>query len=215
MTKALIEKILLFLAGGGAGGFAAWMILKKKYDKKLDEEIAEMRKVIEKGYNEGRKDLPPFEPDVDESDIEIAKKVSEKILQNANEAKNKENVREILERKGYVNYNHPGNEEPTRNEVPEEYDHIPEPDEIEVIAPEEYGELRDYDQETLYYLRDKILVDSKGNVIENVGDYVSFDALEQFGLYGEPDSVYVRNHHNQMDVAIYLRENETLATFSG
>lgn len=214
MNEMLIKKLLLFLAGGASGGLAVWMILKKKYENTMAREVEEIRKDIEKGYYEGRKDRLPFDPDIEENDIEIAKKVSEKILQYADDAKNKDNVRNILERKGYVNYSNAGKEEPVRNETTDDPGYIPEPDEIEIIAPDEYGELRDYEKETLYYLRDKILVDEKGNVIENVGDYVSFDALDQFGLYGEADSVYVRNHHNQMDVAIYLRD-ETLANFSG
>ena len=214
MNKTLIEKILLFLAGNGTGAFAVWMILKKKYDKELDKEVQQIRESIEKGYEEGhKKEELPFDPDEEEEDMELPKEVAEKIVKASNDSKNKEDLNKIVERHGYVNYSKP-NEEPTRNQVPEDFEEfVPEEDEIEIIAPEEYGELSDYDQETLYYLRDKILVDTQGHVIENIGGYIGHDALNEFGAYGEADSVYVRNHHNQMDVAIYLRD-ETLRDFS-
>ena len=212
MNKVLIEKILLFLAGGGVGAFVTGMIIKTKFEKELDKQVEEIRDAIEKGYEEV-KNRPPFEPDDDE-DIELPKRVAEKILKSSEEAKNKEDVQTILERKGYVNYSRP-NEEPIRNQIPEDEEvFVPEEDNIEIIAPEEYGEMRDYDQETLYYLRDKILVDTQGHVIENIGDYIGHDALNEFGAFGEADSVYVRNHRNEMDIAVYLRD-ETLKDFSG
>ena len=214
MNKSLIEKILLFLAGGGVGTLATIFIMKPRFEKELDKQVAEIRDAIEKGYKEGKKNTPPFDPD-NEDEIEMLQELSNKIVKTANEAKNKENVREILEKKGYVNYSRT-NDEPTRNPVPDDEEvYVPENEDIEIIAPEEFGEKIGYELETLYYLRDKMLVDDQGNVIENPGEYIGHDALHEFGAYGEPDSVYVRNHRNKMDVEIFLRENETLANFSG
>ena len=213
MNKVLMEKILLFLAGGGIGAFVSGMFVKAKYEKTIDKQIEEIRIAIEKGYEESL-NRPPFEADEEMEDEELPKEVAEKIMKASNDSKNKEDMHKILERKGYVNYSGISSKEPERNPLPEDFEEfVPEEEEIEIIAPEEYGELRDYDQETLYYLRDKILVDSQGNVIENVGEYIGHDALNEFGAYGEADSVYVRNHHNQMDVAVYLRD-ETLKDFS-
>lgn len=217
MNKLIIEKILLFLAGGLAGGFGAGMIINSKWEKKYEAEISEIRKAAKEGYHEGKKakvrDVRDDDSsDISEEDYAASAEVASTILQRANDAKNKEDVQSILERKGYVNYSR--TPEPERNEVPEEEEYVPEEDDIEIIAPEEFGELRDYEQETLYYLRGNILVDDEGHPVEDVGKYVSYEALNEFGAYGEADSVYVRNHNLKMDIGIFQRD-ETLANFSG
>ena len=74
-----------------------------------------------------------------------------------------------------------------------------------VIAPEEFGEVEDYETETLtYYEGDGVLVDDISNeVIEDVESLVGEDSLQHFGEY-EPDSVHVRNDRAQCDYEILL-----------
>ena len=74
-----------------------------------------------------------------------------------------------------------------------------------VIAPEEFGELDDYETETLTYYKDKVLADDWDNRIENVDDLVGEESLTHFGEY-EEDSVYVRNDTTKTDYEILLDE---------
>ena len=103
-------------------------------------------------------------------------------------------VEKICEENGYTNYSNTKKEE-------EEMD-IDAP---YVIAPEEFGELDDYETETLTYYKDKVLADDWGNKIENVDDLVGEESLTHFGEY-EEDSVYVRNDTTKTDYEILLDE---------
>ena len=103
-------------------------------------------------------------------------------------------VEKICEENGYTNYSNTKKEE-------EEMD-IDAP---YVIAPEEFGELDDYETETLTYYKDKVLADDWDNKIENVDDLVAAESLTHFGEY-EEDSVYVRNDTTKTDYEILLDE---------
>lgn len=70
-----------------------------------------------------------------------------------------------------------------------------------VISPEEFDET-DYTTESLdYYEGDGVLVDSFGDIVEDVDDMVGADFASHFGEY-EPDTVYVRNDAREMDYEI-------------
>lgn len=73
-----------------------------------------------------------------------------------------------------------------------------------VIAPEEFGEIDDYDTETLtYYSGDEVLTDLRDNPIEDVEGMVGEDSLSHFGEYDD-ETVYVRNDRRQCDYEILL-----------
>ena len=103
-------------------------------------------------------------------------------------------VEKICEENGYTNYSNTKKEE-------EEMD-IDAP---YVITPEEFGELDDYETETLTYYKDKVLADDWDNKIENVDDLVGEESLTHFGEY-EENSVYVRNDTTKTDYEILLDE---------
>ena len=217
MNRMIFEKILLFLAGGAVGGFTVGMIMKSKYEKIIDEkdeEIDEVAEIYRKRYEDLKQYGKNSDPDSDdaEEDLELPKEVANSILEQSAKAKNKEDIQKIVEKKGYFDYSKLQNEPERNPEIIDEYE--PEEEDIVVISPDEFGELRDYEQQTLYYLRDKMLVDDEGHVVEDIGKWVSYEALDEFGAYGEADSVYVRNNHFKTDIEIFLRD-ETLATFSG
>lgn len=66
-----------------------------------------------------------------------------------------------------------------------------------VISPEEYDDT-DYASESLdYYEGDGVLVDSYGDIVEDVDDMVGADFASHFGEY-EPDTVYVQNDAREM-----------------
>lgn len=78
-----------------------------------------------------------------------------------------------------------------------------------IIAPEEFGDVDEYDTTTLYYYTDGVLVDLQDNIIEDVDGTVGADFAEHFGEY-EDDSVCVRNDAHKCDYEI-LRELRSYA----
>lgn len=66
-----------------------------------------------------------------------------------------------------------------------------------VISPEEYDDT-DYASESLdYYEGDGVLVDSYGDIVEDVDDMVGADFASHFGEY-EDDTVYIQNDAREM-----------------
>ena len=77
-----------------------------------------------------------------------------------------------------------------------------------VIPPEEFGQMDDYEAESLMYFEgDGVLTDDWFNVIENVDGLVGKDFAEHFGEY-EDDSVFVRNPMFKKDFEI-LKDERT------
>lgn len=76
-----------------------------------------------------------------------------------------------------------------------------------VISPEEFGELDDYDMESLIYFSDGYLTDTDYKLIKDVEDLVGSDSLKQFGEF-EVDSVFVRNENYDTDYEILLDQRK-------
>lgn len=72
-----------------------------------------------------------------------------------------------------------------------------------VIPPEQFGDNEDYDEISLTYYADKVLVDEDDEVIEDVDDMIGLESLNHFGEY-EDDSVFVRNDERKCDYEILL-----------
>lgn len=70
-----------------------------------------------------------------------------------------------------------------------------------VISPEEFGELDDYDTDSLTYYEDGVLTNDMDEPIDNIDDIVGKESLERFGEY-EDDSVFVRNDRLKCDYEI-------------
>lgn len=70
-----------------------------------------------------------------------------------------------------------------------------------VISPDEYGELDNYDVESLVYYADGVLADNNNEPIDNIANVVGTESLTHFGEY-EDDSVFVRNDRLKCDYEI-------------
>ena len=179
MNNAL-SKILIFAAGAAVGSAVTWKLVKKKYEQIANEEIESVKEFFGRGKTEEESESKKY--------IECGKAFAEGFTDGLEE------VEKICEENGYTNYSNVKKEE-------EEMD-IDAP---YVIAPEEFGELDDYETETLTYYKDKVLADDWDNKIENVDDLVGEESLTHFGEY-EEDSVYVRNDTTKTDYEILLDE---------
>lgn len=61
-----------------------------------------------------------------------------------------------------------------------------------LIPPEDFGDDESYDQVSLYYTEDAVLVDDNNERIDNPADLVGSDYASHFGDF-EDDAVYFRN----------------------
>lgn len=234
MNNEILKGILLFLAGGAAGAGVTGFIFKRKLnemEESIDdiveervEEIAEIR--MDEDFDDEEEDeeeddeLDEESDDEDDSDIDEEKltEITQSVVKKINRARTAkpdpiELAKELVDKNNYVSYS--GKKDPvTKNETPDDYwVEQNEPEDIEIISPQEFGDIAGYDKVNLYFLsRDEVLVDDEGNPVENIVSLIGPDALENFGTY-EPDSVCVRNNRLETDFAIFIR-NETLSNFS-
>lgn len=156
---------LTFALGASAGAVVTWGVLKNKYARLAEDEIAEVRAFYSK---KAAKDIP-----------EEPKKT---VKEYASE----------LSTLGYRSYSDARTEESE-----------PEDDEVNVITPEEFGILDEYETVGLTYYADGILAHDNGEVVEDVGDYIGNSALNRIGEFCD-DAVYVRNCRLKTDYEVIV-----------
>lgn len=165
--------VLGLVAGGAAGTFASWRILKAKYKKIADEEIESMKAVLAKKIAEDNAESKEEEVEESEEAPSTFKKVPEEYV-------------EIT--KKYTNGDELG---------------ISEGQKPYAIDPDEFGDHEEYDTETLMYYADGVLAHFDGDIVEDVAGTVGGENLLKFGENeNDPDTVYVRNDILQADYEI-------------
>ena len=172
---------MIFVLGAAVGSVVTWKYVEKKYEQIAQDEINSVKEVFSKRVAE-------FTEDTEEVQIK------------ADHAKEKPNIIEYaarLRKQGYTNYSDIEVKEEEPMSVDKPY----------VIAPEEFGELDDYDTISLTYYADQILADDNDEIIEDIEDVVGFDSLNSFGEY-EDDSVFVRNDRLKCDYEILLDQRK-------
>ena len=176
---------VMFVLGAAVGSIVTWRYVEKKYEQIAQDEINSVKEVFSKREAE-------FTDDAD-------------ARMKADNAKEKPSVVEYaarLREQGYTNYSDMVDEKP--KEVKEEPMSVDEP---YVIAPEEFGDLDDYETISLTYYADQILADDNDVIVDDVEDVVGFDSLDSFGEY-EDDSVFVRNDRLKCDYEILLDQRK-------
>lgn len=179
------KNFMLFVLGVAVGSVVTWRYVEKKYEQIAQDEIDSVKEVFSKRETEFTED----------TEVQI----------KADNAKKKPSVIEYaawLRKRGYTNYSDMVDEKP--EEVKEEPMSVDKP---YVIAPEEFGELDDYETISLTYYADQILADDNDVIVDDIEDVVGFDSLNSFGEY-EDDSVFVRNDRLKCDYEILLDQRK-------
>ena len=182
---------MIFVLGAAVGSVVTWKYVEKKYERIAQDEINSVKEVFSKRISE-------YFTEVNTSDSNS--KLIEEVQIKADNAKEKPNIIEYaarLHKQGYTNYSDIEVKEEEPMSVDKPY----------VIAPEEFGELDDYDTISLTYYADQILADDNDEIIEDIEDVVGFDSLNSFGEY-EDDSVFVRNDRLKCDYEILLDQRK-------
>lgn len=180
--KSTLSNLLMFAAGAALGVSATWKYFEEKYKRISDEEIESMRE-----YYSNKK--PKHEDSSSDADEETRKK--------AQESHEKPDIREYAAKIKDLSYTNYSSGDKT---VQKEEKDVEEP---YVIAPEEYGELHEYETIELVHYADGILADDMDEVVDDADDIVGPDYADHFGEY-EDDSVFIRNDARKCDYQILL-----------
>jgi hypothetical protein len=183
MNKTI--NFMTFVLGVAVGSVVTWRYVEKKYEQIAQDEIDSVKEVFSKRETEFTED----------TEVQI----------KADNAKEKPSVIEYaarLREQGYTNYSDMADEKP--EEVKEAPMTVDKP---YVIAPEEFGELDDYETISLIYYADQILADDNDVIVDDIEDVVGFDSLNSFGEY-EDDLVFVRNDRLKCDYEILLDQRK-------
>ena len=181
-----MKGVFIFLAGAGVGAGATWYFVKKHYEKVADEEI---------------------------KDVVTRFKAYKETLQKEHASVPDENPNPSYEGNSRRN-NVVQMERPISSDFNEELSNgiIDDPKgENEGVAPyviseEEFGEIEDYDQKTLFwYYRDNILATDEDLEVEDKFTTVG-DTLEEFKKDRYLERVLVRNEQDETDYEILVSE---------
>lgn len=211
MTNETITRSLIFIAGGAIGSITTFFLVKGRYQKKADEEIAEMKQHYMNKYNvdldvAAEKLFDAAMEDTnedDESEDSIPAKTA--IVGSKKSADNPSlsEYKDLIEKRDYAQYY----EEQSKQYIEGEEADNKMSDDPYVISPEEFGDMDDYDEISLTYYSDGFLVDDNDELLDakEIEDAIGWDALDRFGEY-EDDSVHVRNDRRKCDYEI-LRDS--------
>lgn len=161
----MINKILIFAAGVAIGSAVTWKLVKDKYKKLADEEIASVKEVWSKKH--------PTVEDIAEACVKEGVDVDVTLQPKKNpDFKDYRAMQEIIDKNSYK-----------EEDYMDKY----------VISPEEFGE-SELPSESLTYWADGIVTDEANCVMDedDIEETIGSDALNHFGEY-EDDSVFVRN----------------------
>lgn len=178
-----IKGLLGFIFGGIVGSGLTLVFLKKKYDKMYEESVSSAMKV----YSEVLEKLNTYtkEGEGDEESELLAKLNREKPDLS-------ENAKDIAKKHEFVDYRNISHGlEPTKSRIE---DILEEPDYIQYIDPQFFGEYPDYGKSFFTYYADGVLEDQDHMIMDrnDILDTVGIDYEEHFGEF-EDDSVHVRN----------------------
>ncbi len=193
MNKNVIGSLVSLVVGTAVGVIGGYFYAKNKFLEEAEKEIASVKKVYEKHFNnispaqvsEGEQVNKPFikETPSQTSTVDQTKKEYKKYASVY--SSNEENNSKIGSIKSTIKTS-----KSSKKPVKTPY----------VITPEEF-QLSEYKSETLIWYSDKILADDNGNIIHNVNEVVGPEALSTFGRYLD-DTVYVKDDTKKIDYEI-------------
>ena len=177
-----MKGLLIFAAGLAVGAVAGAVIVKNKVLADAKAEVEEVREY----YRSARGKVNRENVEETEEVKEVEKKEYElKDIQIKDESKT-----------GLTNYS-----QITKMYMSKDEFQSPMYDDPFVIDPSEFGEIPEYDTETLTYFADGVLVDDVDDVIDEPDIVVGLENLKVFEEFGAT-TVYVRNDIYKTDYEI-------------
>lgn len=205
-----MKNLLAFIAGAVVGSAVTYMLLRENYEE-VESPIEELKKNESTKLEERKNNVETAKAlrkkgyslnQIAEkmglgNDSSVRSLLNEDILITYDT--DKPSIEEYAEQIGKLNYSQFSkkgtDEEATQKETSSE---------IHLISPDEYGELDDYDQETLYfYEKDETLIDIYDEILQDEVNIAGTDYMNHFGDYDD-NSVFVRNDYLKTDYEIVL-----------
>jgi hypothetical protein len=180
IVKSILSNVFIFATGAAVGSLVAWRLIKSRYERMANEEIATMKEYYAtkiKKYSGPEQS----EPSMGDTETPIEEESEQEITVD--------DYHEKLVESGYTNHNDISSKEVKYVEKPY------------VIMPEDFGEIEGYETISLTLYADGVLTDDFDDPIEDIEHTVGRDSLTHFGEY-EDDSVFVRNDRLKCDYEI-------------
>jgi len=199
-----MKRLLIILSMSVLGGLVGYKIghdvAKKKYESLADDEVASLKKRMNKLYG------------ADETEIESPEEefISERVDLFG---KTVAPIRDEKGSSGKVDYGKQYRTGTSEDRIPgRPADVIAiEKDEIDltkphIISPEEFND-SNFEIKTLFYTADKVLTDDDYNQINNIGIVGGHPLLDQIGIY-EADCIHIRDANKGIDYEVLVEERE-------
>lgn len=163
-----IKYIFAALAGAAVGSVVTWKIVKTKYERIAQEEIESVKEFYSEKYGKKTEDST-----------------------NETPSKQEQNKVMIGEYMGHVDRYTSHSDENEQKGGSDTMDKVGP----QVISPDEYGEISEYETLSLTYYADEVLTDDMDNIIEDIEATVGYNFADHFDDFSDdPDTVYVVNH---------------------
>lgn len=174
------KNVMVFLSGIVVGCTVTYQLIKKKYERLVQEEIDSVKEVFSRKYSS-----------------EIIE--SEDAIPNDTRTADLNTMQNIVQSGGYavdcVRFDEGSTIRQREHTSPY------------LIPPEQFGEIEEYETISLIYYADHILADEDDEQVEDIDNVIGLDSLNHFGDY-EEDSVFVRNDRLKCDYEILLDQSK-------
>lgn len=205
MNKDAITKAVYFTAGLFIGGGVTYLVIKDRYKRLTEEEVASVRDSFEKIYERKARQLADdwnSQPDPEES--AKAKEEYRTIVANSEYETVSDHVPE--EAVAYIHTKDADVEvhsEDENFEVTVATESDPNPNKPYVIDVVDFMNNGDYDNITMtYWTQEDILVDEREEIIHEVDSLIGRNNLNFFDEHPNEDTVYIRNNKEEVDFEI-------------
>lgn len=163
-----LKYVLAALAGAAVGSAVTWKIVKTKYERIAQEEIDSVKEFYSDKYRKKTEDS---------KEETLAKK-----------EQNEQMIGEYMDHIDRYTSHSDENEQKGGSDIMDKVG-------PQVISPDEYGEILEYETISLTYYADGVLTDDMDEIIEDEEAIVGYNFAEHFDEYGDdPDTVYIVNH---------------------
>lgn len=188
-----MQKLLIFVTGAAIGSLVTWKLVSDQYEKLIQEEVNSVKQLLKKNGNQ-------------ESTVAEGTDYDDELYTNATLESEKPSIEEYAKTVQNLNYADFSKKDKPEKKIAKQKDTTDDNDDIQFITADEFGDLDDYDEETLYfYEEDETLTDVYDEVIPDEANTVGTDYMKHFDDIEEV--VFVRNNRLKRDYEIILNHS--------
>lgn len=188
--KSKFINVLMFAAGAAIGSAVTWKIVKDRYERIVQEELASIQEAFSSSESKDDQEQSESTEDDEEGQKECSGQINWDELEDLDEEEYEPTEADKKEHAALTN-----------RYINEKGGAVGMPEKPYVISPYDFGEIDEYSQIELTYYADGTLEDDEGNIVTDGDELIGEDSLNTFGEY-EDDAVFVRNERLMTDFQI-------------